>query len=67
MDNLALQFAEEAALRQIETCTDLAELKKRAVSLMRGHFSSRVLIGQLLEQGLPRRVSEPPAAPPEPA
>lgn len=52
MDNLSLKFAEEAALRQVEECTDLVELKKLASSLIRGHFSAKALICHLMLQGL---------------
>jgi hypothetical protein len=52
MDNLALKFAEESALRQVEECTDLGELKKLASSLIRGHFSAKALICTLMLQGL---------------
>lgn len=52
MDALSLKFAEESALREIENCTDLAELKKLAISLTRSHFSARSLICTLMEQGL---------------
>jgi hypothetical protein len=53
MDNLSLKFAEEAALRQIDDCSDLTELKKLTRSLMRSHFTARAMIGNLLLQGLP--------------
>ena len=52
MDNLSLKFAEEAALRQVEECTDLGELKKLTSSLIRGHFSAKALICHLMLQGL---------------
>lgn len=52
MDNLALKFAEESALRQIDECADITELKKLASSLIKGHFSAKALICQLMEQGL---------------
>lgn len=52
MDDLSLRFAEEAALRQVEECTDLGELKKLASSLIRGHFSAKALICTLMLQGL---------------
>ena len=52
MDNLSLKFAEESALRQVEECTDLGELKKLASSLIRGHFSAKALICTLMLQGL---------------
>lgn len=50
MDALSLKFAEESALRQVEECTDLAELKKLTSALIRGHFSSRDMICRLLLQ-----------------
>jgi hypothetical protein len=52
MDNLSLKFAEESALRQLEDCTDLAELKKLTSILIKTHFTSKALICQLMEQGL---------------
>ncbi len=52
MDSLSLRFAEEAALRQVEECTDLGELKKLTSSLIRGHFSAKALICDLMLQGL---------------
>lgn len=66
MDALSLKFAKESALRQVEECTDLAELKKLTSSLVRGHFESRALISQLLLQGPPRAFSTgvPDDAPP---
>lgn len=52
MDALSLKFAEESALRQIEECTDLAELKRLTTVLTRMHFSARSLICTLMEQSL---------------
>ena len=52
MDALSLKFAEESALRQIEECTDLAELKKLAAVLAKSHFSARSLICTLMKQSL---------------
>lgn len=52
MDNLSLRFAEESALRQVEECNDITELKKLACTLLKSHFSARALICQLMEQGL---------------
>lgn len=52
MDALSLKFAEESALRQIEECTDLGELKKLAAVLTKSHFSGRSLICTLMEQSL---------------
>ena len=57
MDALSLTFAQESALRQIEECTDLAELKKLTSSLVRGHFESRAMISRLLLDGTPRAFS----------
>lgn len=47
-------------MRQIETCTDLAELKKLTITLMRGHFQSRAFICLLLEQSLPHGITVTP-------
>jgi hypothetical protein len=52
MDSLSLKFAEEAALRQIDECYDIEELKQLSRSLMRGHFSAKALICNLMLQGL---------------
>lgn len=52
MDKLSLKFAEEAALRQISECRDIDQLQKLASSLIRGHFSAKVLIETLMRQGL---------------
>jgi hypothetical protein len=59
MDRLSLSFAQEAALRQIDECTNIAELKALTKKLMQSHFETRSFIAQLLVQ--------PPAAfqPPE--
>lgn len=48
MDRLALTFAKEAALRQIDECTNLAELKGLAKTLIKSHFESRGFIANLL-------------------
>jgi hypothetical protein len=52
MDSLSLKFAEESALRQLEDCTDIAELKKLTSALIKAHFNAKALICQLMEQGL---------------
>jgi len=52
MDSLSLKFAEEAALRAVEECGDLGELKRLARSLVHAHFSSKSLISTLMLQGL---------------
>lgn len=54
MDKLALLFAEQSALRQVDECTDLDALKKLTSSLIQGHFQSRAFICTLMEQNLPR-------------
>jgi hypothetical protein len=48
MDELSLGFAQEAALRQIDECTSVAELKALAKQLMKSHFETRSFIAQLL-------------------
>lgn len=48
MDNLTRSFALEAALRQINECTNMADLKKLAEALVKAHFEARDLIGILL-------------------
>lgn len=52
MDSLSLKFAEEAALRQVDECSDLEELKRLSRALLRGHFSAKELICNLMLQGL---------------
>jgi 23S rRNA A1618 N6-methylase RlmF len=54
MDNLSLSFAQEAALRQIDDCTNIHELKALAKSLMKSHFSTRSFIANLLLRDLPK-------------
>jgi len=48
VDDLTLRFAQEAALRQIDDCTNIAELKALAKSLIKSHFTSRSFIATLL-------------------
>ena len=48
MDDLTLNFAQEAALRQIDECTNVAELKALAKTLIKSHFTSRSYIAMLL-------------------
>jgi len=48
VDDLTLSFAQEAALRQIDDCTNVAELKALAKSLIKSHFTSRSFIATLL-------------------
>lgn len=48
MDKLSLQFAETAALRIIDGCTDLAELKALTKQLVRSHFGCRQFIADLM-------------------
>jgi hypothetical protein len=54
MDNLSLQFAEETALRQIDECNDIEQLKTVTRSLIQGHFQARAFMCTLLKQNLPR-------------
>ncbi|MGA0103171.1 MAG: hypothetical protein ACO3LH_05600 [Steroidobacteraceae bacterium] len=64
---LSLKFAESAALRMVDHCDDLEELKTLSRSLIRGHFEARQLIGHLmlesLEQMSRQRCSTCPTAP----
>ena len=55
MDDLALQFHEQQALRAVENCTDLGELKAFAQLLIRGQKESKAFIDLLMRQqlGLP--------------
>jgi hypothetical protein len=48
VDDLTRSFAVEAALRQIDDCSNIAELKALAKSLVKAHFEARDLIGTLL-------------------
>ena len=50
MDNLSLQFAEQSALRMVDHCTDLEQLKALTRSLVSGHFQARAFICQLMER-----------------
>lgn len=52
MDSLSLQFAEQAALRMVDQCNDLEQLKQLTRSLVSGHFAAKSLICTLMEQGL---------------
>ena len=48
VDDLTRSFAVESALRQIDDCTNIAELKALAKTLMKSHFEARSLIATLL-------------------
>lgn len=52
MDPLSLKFAEQSALRMVDSCTDLEQLKQLTRSLVRGHFEAKALICTLMEQSL---------------
>jgi hypothetical protein len=65
MDKLSLKFSEQSALRQIDSCTDINELKKLTRSLMRSHFGARSMICDLLLRTSFTAVS-PDDAPPSP-
>jgi hypothetical protein len=52
MDDLSLQFAEQSALRMVDHCTDLEQLKALTRSLVSGHFQARAFICQLMERNL---------------
>jgi hypothetical protein len=53
MDKLSLSFSQEAAIRQIDDCTNIAELKALTKSLMKSHFETRTFIAQLMLRELP--------------
>jgi predicted transcriptional regulator of viral defense system len=53
MDKLSLSFAQEAAIRQIDDCTNIAELKALTKTLMKSHFESRGFIARLMLRDLP--------------
>lgn len=48
MDKLSLQFSETAALRIIDSCTDIEELKALTKQLMRAHFGCRQFLADLM-------------------
>lgn len=48
MDKLSLQFSEQAALRIIDSCTDIEELKALTKQLMQAHFGCRQFIADLM-------------------
>jgi hypothetical protein len=50
MDHLSLKFAEQSALRMVDSCTDLEQLKPLTRSLVKGHFEAKAPICLLLEQ-----------------
>lgn len=54
MDKLSVKFAQEAALRQIDECTNIAEIKALAKSLMKAHFEARAFIADLMLRDLPK-------------
>lgn len=55
MDDLALQFHEQQALRAVDNCTDIEELKVLTRKLIRGNREARAFMGLLMRQqlGLP--------------
>ena len=50
MDDLTRSFVIEAALRQIDDCSNIAELKALAKTLVKSHFTARSFIAMLLLQ-----------------
>jgi len=54
MDKLSLKFAQEAALRQIDECSSIAEIKALAKSLMKANFETRAFIADLMLRDLPK-------------
>ena len=63
MDQLSLSFAQEAALRQVDDCTNIAELKSLTKTLMKTHFESRSFIAQLMLRDLPNIQNVKPPGP----
>lgn len=59
MDNLSLRFAEESALRQVDECTNLDELKQLTRTLVKGHFQARGFMCTLMKQQLSEMASRP--------
>lgn len=53
MDQLSRSFAQETALRQIDDCTNIEELKSLTKMLMKTYFESRSFIAQLMMPDLP--------------
>lgn len=52
MDQLSLSFSEASALKAVESCTDIEELRAVTRSLVRGHFESRRFIDLLMRQSM---------------
>lgn len=50
MDDLTRSFAIEAALRQVDDCSSITELKALAKTLIKSHFEARSFIATLLLQ-----------------
>lgn len=48
VDDLTRSFAVESALRQIDDCSNIAELKALAKTLVKSHFEARSFIATLL-------------------
>lgn len=52
MDELSVQFATASALKAIDDCQDLTELKSLTRTLVQGHFANRKYIAMLIKQQL---------------
>jgi hypothetical protein len=50
VDDLTRSFAVEAALRQIDDCSSITELKALTKTLIKSHFEARSFIATLLLQ-----------------
>jgi hypothetical protein len=50
VDDLTRSFAVEAALRQVDNCSSITELKALAKTLIKSHFEARSFIATLLLQ-----------------
>ena len=48
MDEFTRSFAQEAAIRQIDNCTSIDELKALTKTLLASHFQARSYIATLL-------------------
>lgn len=53
MDEFTRSFAQEAAIRQIDNCTSIDELKALTKTLLASHFQARSYIATLLWEALP--------------
>lgn len=55
MDEVTRGFAQEAAIRQIDNCTNIDELKALTKTLVASQFQAREFIARLLRESLPSK------------